>query len=102
MTMENENLVEAMKAVVAEAKKDGKITQDEYNLLIRISVDTAEYTMALEKASEDGVIDEEEEKMLAKLRKKIMKNAKNLAETDSEVTKDEFNLLLKLSDVLEK
>lgn len=93
-------LAEYLKAVVREAKKDGKVTQDEYNILQQLSLDVAEYTIALENAEEDGKIDPEEKKELLDLKDKLLQNAKAVANQDDIVTDEEAALLKKLAEIL--
>jgi len=93
-------LAEYLKAVVKEAKKDGKVTQDEYNILQQLSIDVAEYTIALENAEEDGKIDLEEKKELLNLKDKLLENAKAVANQDEIITDEEAALLKKLAEIL--
>ena len=95
-------LAEYLKAVVKEAKKDGTITPDEYDILKQLSFDVAEYTMALEDAQKDGIIDGTEKEQLLALKTKLLDNAREVANADGVVTADELALLEKLAEVLDQ
>ena len=95
-------LAEYLKAVVREAKRDGKVTTDEYDILKQLSFDVAEYTMALEAAEQDGTIDPSEKDRLLGLKSKLLDNAREVANADGIVTDEELALLEKIAEVLEK
>ena len=95
------NLAKMMKKVAEIAKKDGKITDEEYELLEGISFDVAEYMIALEKSMEDGVIDEQEAVLMQQLKNKIINNAKKVASQDGHIDEDEAQILKELIYILE-
>ncbi len=87
-------------SVVNAAKADGEITPDEYNILKQLSMDAAEYAIALEDAQSDGIIDSEEQKMLDGLKERLLSNAERVAEEDGVLTQDEVRLLIKIGKAL--
>ena len=91
-----------LKEVIAVANSDGKITDDEYNILTQMSIDVAEYSIMLERFKSDGIIDADEKTKLQMLKKRILENAQIVAELDDEVTEEELNLLKKLQEVVQK
>ena len=96
------NLAKIMKKVADIAKQDGKITEEEYQLLEGISFDVAEYMIELEKSMEDGIVDNREAIKLKTLKENIIINAKSVADQDGVIDSDEEEILFKLIEILEK
>ncbi|OLS20051.1 MAG: hypothetical protein HeimC2_39050 [Candidatus Heimdallarchaeota archaeon LC_2] len=89
-----------MKKIADKAKEDGVISEDEYNILEKVSFDVAEYNLYLEKSTEDDYIDEVEYKKLHELKNKIVFNAMGVASKDGKVTDDEHALVSEIIRIL--
>ena len=94
-------LAQYLKAVAKVAKSDGKVTEDEYNILKQLSFDVAQYTMTLEDAEKDGIIDQQERSKLEDLKSKLLENATEIANQDGVISDDEAALLDKLAEILD-
>ena len=93
-------LAKAMMHLIETAAKDGVITQEEVDLIDAFEVSLKKYERALRKAFEDGVIDNDEEKILEDIKDKIISNGTQVAGIDG-ISKDEMNLLISMMLSLE-
>lgn len=75
------------------AKADGKITEEEEELLIATQVNLMMYDEALDQALEDGIIDQDELELLNGLKEQIIQDAYNIAELSDGISEDELKLL---------
>lgn len=96
----NHNMTRLMKKIAEKAKSDGVITDDEYNILEKVSFDVNEYMQFLDKANEDNYIDDAEEAKLIKLKKKIVYDAMEVASKDGMVTDEEHVLVKEIIRIL--
>ncbi len=75
------------------AKADGKITEEEEELLIQAQVNLMLYDEALAEALEDGIISDEERELLNGLKEQLIQSSWDLAEESEGVSDDEIKLL---------
>lgn len=86
-----------MMKLVETAATDGIITKEEQEVLDSIDNSLIYYKQALEAAEEDGKITLQEQNRLEKIRDIIISTARIIAqESESEIDKDELNLLMGL------
>ena len=86
-----------MKKFIELAAEDGKITEDEHNILKNIEISLAEFTEKLKEALEDGIITPEEVDMLKKFKAQMLKDAFDIAKMDDKLTIDELKILMTLA-----
>ena len=98
MTKREKEIFTILKDVALE---DGIMKLDETKLISHAMRTAISFDWYLEEARKDGVIDEEERAKLEKLKNRIYNQAKEVAESDNTITKDEAKLLAKLSEKLE-
>lgn len=79
--------------MLEQALKDGKITEDEYNILYKVREKYGAYFDALKEAAEDGMITDEEGDRLREIRREMYETAWKEALKDERVTEDESALL---------
>ncbi|MDH5401096.1 MAG: hypothetical protein OEZ01_00275 [Candidatus Heimdallarchaeota archaeon] len=80
-------------AVSKAAKADGKITDEEFELLESVHVNVMVYDQAVQDALEDGIIEEHEEDILTALKQQILNDAWDIASISEGVSNDELKLL---------
>lgn len=86
-----------MKRFIELAAEDGKITEDEHNILKTIEVSLAEFTEKLKEALDDGIISPEEVDILKKFKAQMLKDAFDVANLDNKLTIDELKILMTLA-----
>lgn len=82
------------------ARNDGKVTNEELDLLTSIMASMRGYFDLLEKVYEDQVISEEETTQLINSRAEVLELAKQEAMKDEKLSSDEKNILEKLERIL--
>ncbi|MDH5402065.1 MAG: TerB family tellurite resistance protein [Candidatus Heimdallarchaeota archaeon] len=100
MVIDNTLLQSTLKELFKIARKDGVITEEENDIIDQIVIDTLEYSQMIDKAIEDGIIDDEETQELKKLKDQIIKNAEATALADGFYKDHEKELIKKLYDLL--
>lgn len=86
-----------MMKLIETAAKDGIITKEEQEVLDSIDNSLVFYKQALDEAEADGMITLQEQKRLEKIRDIVISTARIIAqESDSQIDKDELNLLMGL------
>lgn len=88
---------ETIRELLKIAHNDGLLTMDEFTLISNVNVGLSDYEKHLEKAMEDGVIDNVEKVILRELKMKIYEKANVLVNADGIITDDEKALLVALS-----
>ncbi len=90
----NEDLFSDIVAKMTEiALADGKITEEEQELLASAQVNLLMYDEALAKALEDGIIDEEEMELLEGFKEQIIQDAILVSEVSQGISEDELRIL---------
>ncbi len=84
------------------AQEDGKLSQDEYEIIKQVEVDLELFNKALAAAEEDQMLEPEEIGKLMDLRDRILERAEIVARADGTVSDDEIKLLGTLTQVLKK
>ncbi|OLS23433.1 MAG: hypothetical protein HeimC2_26370 [Candidatus Heimdallarchaeota archaeon LC_2] len=82
------------------AEADGFISPDEQKLLRQIISDLQSYTLLLEDALGDSLIDSEERKLLLAARKTLLQNAEVIGKMDDEISDDEKAIINKLKSIV--
>ncbi len=99
--MNNNNLLTStIRELMEQAKEDGVITLDEFEIIEQVRIDVNNYTELLRKAYEDNIITEVEQFHLNKLKDRIKTQAEKVARTDGKITEEEKEILEALSRVL--
>lgn len=93
MADESNVLSEIIAQMTKLAYADGKITQEEEELLTEAQINFMIYDEALEDALEDGIIDAEESEVLAGLKQQILEGAWSVAAKSNGISNDELTLL---------
>lgn len=94
MVNTEEKLQEVVAAVTKAALADGKITQEEAEILEAVQINTLIYEQALADALEDGIITNEENDTLEGLKQQILSDAWDIASiSDNTVSNDELKML---------
>ncbi len=73
--------------------QDGMITEEENNLISNIVLDVEAYSQMVEKALEDGIINNIEKVELFEGRIEILEKAYEIARQDHQITDDEKEIL---------
>ncbi len=84
------------------AQEDGKLSQDEYEIIKQVEVDLELFNRALAAAEEDRMLEPEEIGTLMDLRDRILERAEIVARADGSISDDEIRLLGTLAQVLKK
>ncbi len=84
------------------AQEDGKLSQDEYEIIKQVEVDLELFNKALATAEEDQMLEPEEIGRLMDLRDRILERAEIVARADGSISDDEIKLLGTLAQVLKK
>ena len=82
------------------AMDDGKLTQDERELMATVISDIEKYNETLHKALEDGIIDEREERRLFEGRMQVMEKAYDKAREDLVISEDEKKILKEICKIV--
>lgn len=82
------------------AKIDRRITADERKLIDQIARDIKKYEQAVVAALEDNILTDKEILILNKLHKRVIENAKKVAEADNVKTSEERVILDRLINYL--
>jgi len=90
-----------IKSISKAARADGKITDEEREILESVQINILIYDQALEDALDDGIIDKKEQDMLNGLKHQILNEAYDIAEISEGITDDEIKLLQVLLAELE-
>lgn len=98
----SEKFDQLLKELFEQALSDGIVTDEENDLISQIEVDSEELTKAIFAAYVDGVITEEESEHMIALKQKLMERAENVANSDGIISKDENDLLSRLSALISK
>ncbi len=94
MVNTEEKLQEVVAAVTKAALSDGKITQEEAEILEAVQINTLIYEQALADALDDGIITNEENDTLDGLKQQILSDAWDIASiSDNSVSNDELKML---------
>ena len=93
MTDESNLLSDIIAKMTELAYADGKITEEEEELLTAAQINLMIYDEALEDALEDGIIDSEESEVLAGLKQQILDGAWQVASESDGISDDELKLL---------
>lgn len=94
MVNTEEKLQEVVAAVTKAALADGKITQEEAEILEAVQINTLIYEQALSDALDDGIITSEENDTLEGLKQQILSDAWDIASvSDNNVSNDELKML---------
>ena len=94
MVNTEDKLQEVVAAVTKAALADGKITQEEAEILEAVQINTLIYEQALSDALDDGIITSEENDTLEGLKQQILSDAWDIASiSDSSVSNDELKML---------
>lgn len=93
ITEQEARLQKIIQSITRAAKADGKITEEEQELLESIQVNVLIYDQALEDALEDGIIDKAEQDTLHGIKHSILNEAYEIAEVSEGVSDDELKLL---------
>lgn len=101
VTEQEERLQEIIKSITRAAKADGKITEEEREILESVQINVLIYDQALEDALNDGIIDKEEKETLMGLKHAVLNEAYNIAEVSDGVSDDEIKMLQVLLAELE-
>lgn len=80
-------------AVTKAALADGKITEEEAEILEAVQINTFVYDQAVEDALEDGIITNEEREILNGLKQQILNEAWDIASISEGVSEDELKML---------
>ena len=92
-----EDLIDStIKELMEVANKDGIVSSDELEIIRQVKVDLDSYDLHLQEAQKDGNIDNEEMKILVKLRNLIIERADIIASVDGKLSDDEVDLLTTL------
>ena len=92
---------ELVAAVSKAALADGKITQEEAEILEAVQINALIYDQAVDDAKEDGIIDQEEKDTITALKHQILNDAWDIASISEGVSNDELLLLQALLKKLE-
>jgi regulator of RNase E activity RraB len=93
MTEKDDLIEQVISQMTKVAKQDGKITQEEEELIVEAHINLLAYDQALEEALEDGIIDSQEKELLTGLREQIIQGAWDIAAESDGVSEDELKLL---------
>ncbi|MCY3412022.1 MAG: hypothetical protein INQ03_10365 [Candidatus Heimdallarchaeota archaeon] len=93
MQTEDEKFREIISAMTKIAKADGKITEEEAEILESVHINLMLYDDYVEEALEDGIIDNEEKEVLAGMKQSILTEAFDIAQISDGVSDDELKLL---------
>jgi hypothetical protein len=94
-------LQEIIKSITSAARADGKITDEEAELLESVQINVLIYDQALEDALDDGIISDEENDTLNGLKHQILNDAYDIANISEGVSEDEIKILQVLLRELE-
>ncbi len=75
------------------AQADGKLTEEEVELLTEAQINLMLYDEALNEALEDGFISDDEKELLEGIKEQIILQSYELAELTDGLSKDELKLL---------
>jgi hypothetical protein len=89
----DEKIYEVVSAVTKAALADGKITEEEAEILESVHVNVLIYDQAVEDSLEDGVITFEEKETLFALKQQILNEAWDIASVSAGVSEDELKML---------
>ncbi|OLS25384.1 MAG: hypothetical protein HeimC2_18410 [Candidatus Heimdallarchaeota archaeon LC_2] len=98
----SEKFDQLLKELVEQAFSDDMVSDEEYELINQIEVGVEELTKTIFAAYVDGIITEEESEQMIALKQKILDQAENIANKDGIISKDENELLSKLSTLISK
>ncbi|MCE7737561.1 MAG: MFS transporter [Candidatus Heimdallarchaeota archaeon] len=82
------------------AEEDGVVTSDEQLLLRQIVGDLQSYSLLLEEALSDNIIDKKEREGLLAARNTLLQNARIIGEIDDNVSDEEKAIIMKLQTIL--
>ena len=94
-------LQKIIQSITRAARADGKITQEEQELLESIQINVLIYDQAIDDALADGIIDDEEKDTLQAIKQSILSEAYEIAEVSEGVSDDEVKMLQILLQELE-
>jgi hypothetical protein len=90
---EENRLQKIIKSITNAARADGKITDEEAELLESVQINVLIYDQALEDALGDGIITDEESDTLNGLKHQILNDAYDIANISEGVSEDEIKIL---------
>lgn len=96
--VDSKPLEEIIQHLTKMALADGKITEEEQELLESVTVNVLVYDRALEDALEDGVITEEERETLAAMKDQLVTEAFEISKASDGIGDDEMKILRILLD----
>lgn len=82
------------------AESDGVVSTDEQRLLRQIISDLQSYSLLLEEALGDNIIDSEERKQLLSARKALLQNTEVIGKMDDVISDDEEAIISKLKSIV--
>lgn len=93
MLTDDEKLREIIGSITKIARADGKITEEEAEILENVQINLLMYDDYLNEAMEDGIIDDDEMDMLIGLKQNIIAEAWDIAQVSDGVSDDELKML---------
>lgn len=96
ITMDLKELELMVKDLVPLVQQDGRVTDDERNLVRDIKVNVTEFVTSYQEACRDGVISEQEQDLLGELWRNIYRKAEEEAKKDEQVSPEELRLLIRV------
>ncbi len=93
MTSESDPISDIIAQLTKIARADGKITEEEEELLAEAQINLMTYDEKLDEALDDGVIDETEKDLLRGLKEQIIQGAWEMASLSDGISEDELNML---------
>ena len=82
------------------AKANGIVSADESNILDSVRMDIQKYYTVLDESYKDNIITADEQHQLYEIRKEILEDALKIAKSDSRITREEYNLLRAIRDII--
>ncbi|MDH5404339.1 MAG: ABC transporter ATP-binding protein/permease [Candidatus Heimdallarchaeota archaeon] len=101
-TFYGRKISQLMESMIDTALIDDKISSDELNILKQVFSNVSDYLKILNKAFEDGIIDDNERKELEASKEIVLENAKKVANEDKFISDDEKKLLQRISEIIEE
>ena len=93
MEAQDKKITDMISALSRIAHADGKITDEETEILESVQINVLLYDQALSDALEDGIIDSDEKDLLNSLKIRILDEAWDIAKVSEGVSDDELRIL---------
>lgn len=97
-----DKLQEIISSITKAARADGKITEEEKEILEAVQINVLVYDQVLEDALDDGIITDKEKDTLTALKHQILNDAWDIASISEGVSDDELKLLQVLLKEIEE